>query len=525
MPMPWGRPRRELLLLALVGIAALTPIYRFGEQDRSRLCLTEAIAHGRVSNDACLATALDRASYGGHLYSDKAPGMSILMLPAAEALRLGPEPRWANEPLRLWGVRVLSSGLAFLALVWLVGRIAEGVAPGFGAPTLVAFGLGTLVAPLAATSFGHVTAAALGFGAFVLAWRRRALAAGLLAGAGLLFEYQAAMTAAVVAAYVVLAGRRPFLRYVAGVLPGVLLLAAYETAAFERPWHLSYAYVANRFQADQASGLFGIGAPHAFSTYLVFAGGGGLLVISPVVVAGAAGLAALVRRYPPEALAAVAVVVAFIALNCGYFLAYGGFSPGPRFLVPALPFLALGVGPAFARLPRLTAAVAALSVLATTARLLTWNNPRPEQQTLWGDIARIPYGVASTALRDDLPRSWPEWLGLGRPVGAALIAAAALAALVVSLRPVVAMRGAPIGRWWIAVAGAACLVVVADLAGVAGYPYDYRAPSRTSRAAAGAPLPCAGGTSRPRVEQGLLQQRAGAGPPTVCARSIEGAHG
>src|SRR5262249_34837147 len=112
---PWARPRRELLLLTLVGVAALTPIYRFGEQDRSRLCLTEAIGHGRVSNDPCLATALDRSNYGGHLYSDKAPGMSLLQLPAADALRLGPEPRWGDEPLRLWGVRDLSSGRPLLA--------------------------------------------------------------------------------------------------------------------------------------------------------------------------------------------------------------------------------------------------------------------------------------------------------------------------------------------------------------------------------------------------------------------------
>ena len=102
MPFPWRRPRHELLLITLVAVAALTPVYRFGEQDRSRLCLTEAIAHGRVSNDACLASALDRSSYGGHLYSDKAPGMSLLQLPAAEALRLGPHDRWPHEPFRIW---------------------------------------------------------------------------------------------------------------------------------------------------------------------------------------------------------------------------------------------------------------------------------------------------------------------------------------------------------------------------------------------------------------------------------------
>jgi hypothetical protein len=244
-------------------------------------------------------------------------------------------------------------------------------------------------------------------------------------------------------------------------------------------------------------------------------------VISPVVVAAAVGLALFWRRYPAEALVCAAVTAAFIVLNCGYFLPYGGFSPGPRFLVPALPFLAVGLGPIFARAPRATAVLAAVSIVATTARLLTWNNPRPPQQTLWGDIARIPYGVASTAVRDDLPQSWLHWLGVGRPAGAALIAAAALGAMLVGLRGLLHERAARFDGAQLALAAGMCLVLAADLAGIAGYPYDYRGTAPSTQALTPAPLRCSGGTARPRVEQGVLQQRTGTRSRALCARAVE----
>src|SRR5438132_6407583 len=100
--LPWQRPRHELLLLALVAIAALAPVNVAGPQDRSRLCLTNALVHGRLHDDRCFVASLDRSSYGGHLYSDKPPGTSVLELPAVEVVRLGQLPGEVTYSFRLW---------------------------------------------------------------------------------------------------------------------------------------------------------------------------------------------------------------------------------------------------------------------------------------------------------------------------------------------------------------------------------------------------------------------------------------
>ncbi len=423
------------MLLALVGLATLTPVYPIGAQDASRICLTRSLIHLRLSNDSCLGTsfAVDRAAYGGHLYSDKAPGMSALEIPGVEAASVPSVQHWPRESIRIWAVRVLASGIAFLVCAFLVGRISEGLAPGYGGVSLVAFGLGTLFAPLAVANFEHVTAGTLGLATFALAWRRRPLLAGLAGGLALLVAYEAALIVLVVGAYVALQGARALVNYACGLLPGAALLSAYNWLAFGEPWHFSYSYVDGETATDQASGFFGIHLPYLHAIREVFAGYGGLLVISPVVLAAAYGLVLLGRRCRPEALVCAAVAGAFVFLNCGYFLPYGGISPGPRFLVPCLPFLALGLGPAFAARFRLTAALAALSVVAMTGSTLVWANLSPDPGSIWRQLLEFPPAAGSSVLVERLTSNVVVWLGSSRDAGAVLVALAAAGALTVAL--------------------------------------------------------------------------------------------
>ena len=283
---------------------------------------------------------------------------------------------------------------------------------------------------LAPTLFEHDAAAALAFGAFVLAWQgrctRAVAAAGLLAGLAVFFEYAAALAVLVVGAYVARRGARRLGVFVLGALPGAAALAAYNWAAFGSPFHLSYRYVANPFAERQHHGFFGIGLPTLGGLRDVLAGNRGLLVFSPVTLAAAAGLWLMWRHgHRAEALVAGGLTGAFILINAGYFLPYGGSSPGPRFLALALPFLALGLPFAFHRFPRGTLGLALVSAGLTTAGAVTWG-VRPFDDTAW-----IPG-------RDQLAKTVWAWLGVNRIVGAGILLSCALAT--VGLGGAVALR-------------------------------------------------------------------------------------
>jgi hypothetical protein len=432
------RYRFEPLVLALVALATLTVVNVANPQDTTRYELTRSIVlHHTLTIEP---SVFDRAVYGGRSYSDKAPGMAFLAIPAylvERALGVARVPdAWDYKgDLSLAGIHAATTGLLFLLAVALVGRAAEALVRGTGAATAAAFGTGTLAAPLAQSFFEHDAAAFFAICGFLLVWRtgkaRRLLLGGLALGCGVLCSYAVSLVVLVVAVYVAAREGRRVGWFVLGGVPALVALGAYNWTAFDSPFHLSYRYIANRYAERQHHGFFGIGLPTLDGIVQTLFVDRGLLVFSPVLVAAAVGLWLLWRHgYRGEAAVAATVTVVFVAVNASYFLPYGGNSPGPRFVTPALPFLALGLPFAFARFPLPTLLLSGASSVLTALCSLTWG--LRSESDAW---------YPGTGFSDLAKTIW-VWLGLDRVQAGGLLGLAALGAVAVGALVLRAARGA-----------------------------------------------------------------------------------
>jgi hypothetical protein len=430
----------------LVGLSYATLIQNFSWNQTSHYDLLQALYHEQTTIDPYEKDTGDKVRYHGHWYSARAPGLALYVLPWYTVLRGVDAGRWArNSPAQpgddeliylvgLWG-NVLP-GLLLLVLVW---GAAERLAPGFGAATAVTLGLGTLVLPLSTLLFSHVFTAFLGFAAFTLLMRERdgparawlCGAAGLSVGYAISSEYPLALLAGVLGLY--LLSRRDALTplgvlrrggaYAVGVLVGVVPLALYNLAAFHSLTHVAYANV-----PQQHKGFFGITAPSLRVAATLLGDSRGLLTLAPVLVMGALGTVVLYRRgRRAEALVIVGVCLCYLTYNSGYYLPFGGGSPGPRFLTTPIPFLALPLAVAFERWPGPTIALAAASI--TCAILATITHPLIGYETetvSWMRHLLEGFFQPTIASAYGLGRGWGEiWTFLLPALAALALAAAA----------------------------------------------------------------------------------------------------
>jgi hypothetical protein len=339
----------------------------------------------------------------GHYYSNKAPGLALLTLPAfaavdATGMRTTGDPTKAIWVLHLWAIVVPA-----LLLVALVRYVGDRLEPGYGLAAAATLAFGTLVLPFSTMYFAHVVAGAFAFGAFALLVHERrgpprlwlVGLAGLLGGYAATTEYTAGLAAVVIGVYALAATNRlrRGLAYGAGLLLGLLPLALYNQWAFGSPTHLSY----EENQVEPVNGIFGVGVPSPSALFDLLFSAWGLVTTTPVLVLGVVGAVALLRRHRPEAL--VLLVVPAVGLwhdMSLQFSPFGGLGL-PRYLIYTLPFVAVGLAVAYRRYPVTTVALAAVSIFQMT--VMTATSPLAAYDLDWlGRLSRREVSQAGSYL-------------------------------------------------------------------------------------------------------------------------------
>ena len=364
--------RRIALILATVFLIFCMACHNSPGNPNSltRVALADAmVVRHELTVDAIAPLSDDKALRAGHYYSDKAPGVALMSLPlVAVAEAIGDAEGLAPGLTQPGGLSPRYTLVYFAALLTAAGIAAAGLAVFFlalrraaveqrkAAAVAVFFGFGTQYLMWATALFGHSAAAALLFMALAAGWRERPLLAGVLLGLAVMTELPAAPAAGVIAIFIVFKNQRVipgFSLLIAGGLGPMIVLAAYNAAAFGSPLAVGYGAVSGF--AGMKTGFFGIQLPDPGVIFAIIAGRyRGILWLSPVLAIGAAAGFALLRDSATRAtsLLVLGITAWYLALNGGYYYWDGGFSTGPRHLTPVVPFLMFALGLWVQRMPR-----------------------------------------------------------------------------------------------------------------------------------------------------------------------------
>jgi len=362
--------------------------------------VNEAPPEPGVKNSAmveeCNSGDIGYVPWTGHFHPNKPPGTTFLALPAYFLIYhlerwLGVNPdHWWPLTVNAWLTSVLSVGLVSALGCVIFFRLARELAGGAWLPALLAtlaFAFGTTFFPFGTLLFDHNLTAIFLLFAFFGLWRVRGkeraaaswlLLSGLCAGIAAVTNYIAAVAGIFLGLYALLAtlprdaphrwNWRAALLFSLGVLPPFLLICWYGWMCFGSPFKLNTDFQNPLFKVEGgALGMFEM--PRAYvAGLLLISPYRGIFFLAPVLLMSLSGFYVWLREktYAPEARLCLAIFAFFFLVNASFNGYHGGFSAGPRYLVPALPFLALPLVVAFLRWRRLTLALAVISVVHQT---------------------------------------------------------------------------------------------------------------------------------------------------------------
>jgi hypothetical protein len=285
---------------------------------------------------------------GGHLYINKAPGLSMLgAIPYSIQFAL--EERhiivladyWrTNKELVTIAVCGITGALIG-ACLYLYGRRTLGASHRAASIVAIAISFGTIVFPYSTMMFAHVPSAFFLLLALILV-EDHPLMAGAAAGLSAACFYLSAFPACILIALAWHFSRTHAARFAAGAAPFAIGMAVYQWTCFGSPFTTAVERSINFTEKDRLLGVFG--APRLVPLWAVtFSEYRGLFYCSPVLLFAIAGTVVMIRRrlFLPQLCTVLAMVAVMLAAVVSFNGWHGGAAFGPRYLLGAIPLLGI----------------------------------------------------------------------------------------------------------------------------------------------------------------------------------------
>jgi hypothetical protein len=383
------RHRNELFifLVLLICYSYFLPRWASWNQN-SRLDLVLAIVDERtLTIDNYFQNTGDYAVFNGHHYSDKAPGTAFLGVPiyaaARPILRSAPVQSVLNRlaqsdafgaTLKQEGSGLLIDKIYFAVVLYLVTVTAVSIPAAllgvliykflgiFAEHSLwrisvaLLYGLATNAFPYSGSFMSHQIVSFLLMGALYLAFLIRqgrialpwVMLVGFMLGYAVITEYPTALIAVAIVGYTVLV--LPIRRWavglvMGGLLPGLLLMV-YDWVIFESVLPIGYMH-SEMYTDIHSQGFISLVGPDVSALWgITFGSFRGLFFIAPVLLLAIPGFIMWWRQaqYRLEWGVCLWATVSFMLFNGSSVMWQGGFSVGPRYLLPMIPFMTIALG-------------------------------------------------------------------------------------------------------------------------------------------------------------------------------------
>jgi hypothetical protein len=334
----WKRHRLFICLATgvwLIYLAFLPPgIYSV--DGNSMLAVSESLI---TQHSLGVPVGLGVVGRNGLTFSSWYPLLSLLAVPLVYAASI--LSRFAQLPLHYVAAifSLVLSGVFTAATSSLVAALSVRLGCSLRGAWLagLSFAFGTIALVYARTFFAEPLLALLTVGAMYLAFgrsRTEISSAACLAALAVLAKPTGIVIGPILSVYLLAKRENPraWLLPFCGSLLGFALYAGYNEWRFSNPltfgqsWTFSLSYI--------PQGITG----------LLLSPGFGLLWYCPVLVLAALAFRLVARSYFLEALTTVAIFIAFLLLHSAWASWQGGWSWGPRFLLPGLPGLCALMG-------------------------------------------------------------------------------------------------------------------------------------------------------------------------------------